>query len=59
MYTANFKNIVGILPSTQLHIKWEIVLQVQKCIHAVFRLNLFRGWYKVLTSFPEVWMKKI
>lgn len=50
--------MVGVLPSTQIHIKWEIVLQVQKCIHAVFRLSLFRGWYKVLTSFPEVWMKK-
>ena len=24
----------------------------------MFRLSLFRGWYKVLTSFPEVWMKK-
>jgi len=24
----------------------------------VLRLSLFRGWYKVLTSFPEVWMKK-
>ena len=40
-------------------IKWEIVLQVQKHIHAVFCLNLFRGWYKVLASFLEVWMKKI
>ena len=57
MYTANLKNIVGILASTQIHIKWEIVLQVQERIHAVFWLDLFRGRYKVLASFLEVWMK--
>ena len=53
MYTANFKNIVGILPFTQIHIKWEIVLQVQKCIHAVFRLNLFRDGIRSSQAFRK------
>ena len=59
MWVAYGAPLGGPLGRRSSTIKWEIVLQVQKHIHAVFCLNLFRGWYKVLASFLEVWMKKI